>query len=223
MPLVTSIVVNEWQELMVPDEIQDEIQKAKVNQQVYQENEKRLGNWLLANVIDETQYKNMFAENKEKFDKASTLIIKLLELVSVDKDEEEKRIIDFLFAIRLKRIDKWDYKRYVHKIIEKITMYAYYIVIDFVNGKQLKLERIPHASARILPDWTLEVKDKKVYITYFYKSFYSGDSRVSVIFEDESMEIITVGKNPEPGAYLKKRSGLNSKRTQAFLKRIADI
>ena len=50
---------------------------------------------------------------------------------------------------------------------------------------------------RSLPDWTLEIKEEKALIRYYYKSFYNGDQTVKPLYKDDFMEISAVGENPK--------------------------
>mgnify|MGYP007046406359 CR=1 FL=1 len=52
-----------------------------------------------------------------------------------------------------------------------------------------------------MPNWNLVMRRDKAYIKYYYKSFYKGDTREQVIYDDKDMNIVTVGCNPPPRAW----------------------
>lgn len=203
MPLVALPLVNHLKQFMSPQKIQEKIQELEASKLEREEHEKNLSNMLFAKQIDNAQFVSMAAQSKTEREKISRQLIELLGQSTTDQAKEENGISTLLYLLsRKKRIDKNLYKRYAQATIEKITMFAYYIVIDFMNGKQLKLERIPNFNARPLPDWSLEIKNNKAYITYFYKSFYTGDKAKATIYDDDSMKIVTVGRNPVGGEYI---------------------
>ena len=47
----------------------------------------------------------------------------------------------------------------------------------------------------MLPNWSLEVKSRKAYIKYYYKSFYFGDTTESLLYDDQTMRIVSIGNN----------------------------
>lgn len=196
MPLIALSLIKEKQELMISNELQNQIQELELRKKSRIEFEKRLGEMLFRGTIDESQFSTMMEESRKDKEEISKQILELTGKNSVNHQEVKKELSRLLYLLRLKYLDKYLYKKYAQKIISRITIFARYIVIDFMNGKTLKLGRIAFKNARILPDWTLEIKNSKAYIRYYYKSFYNGDLKTTLAYEDDFMEISVVGENP---------------------------
>ncbi len=208
MPLVALPLINDRKQLMLARNIQEKIQELETLKQKRQEHEKELSNMLFRGAIDNAQFAAMAADSRTELAKISQQLIDLRSQASVDRTEEEEKISVLLYLLRLKRIDKHLYKKYVQGTIERINLFAYYLEIEFRNGKKLKLERIPSSSARVLPDWSLQVKNNKAHIMEIY--------------HDSTMRIVTIGTNPTAGAYMIKKSP-NSKRAVAAKEKMADL
>ena len=195
MPLITVPLLEEKKRLLISQDVQDRIAKLEEEKQKQIDYEKKLGKMLLEETIDDAQFAVMAAGSKEKKENISKEIIALMSQSSINRQEEEERIDELLYLLQLKKIDKFLYKKYAQITISRINLFADYIVIEFTNGKKLKLEKMRKKCARILPNWSLEVKKGKAYIKYYYKSFYSGDNSESLLYNDECMRIVSVGNN----------------------------
>ena len=101
----------------------------------------------------------------------------------------------------VKNVEDNLYKKHAQQLIERINIFAYHIEIFFRNGKSFILERIPRWGARIMPNWNFVMRRNKAYIKYYYKSFYQGDERERVLYDDKTMNIVAVGCNPRPKAW----------------------
>ena len=64
-----------------------------------------------------------------------------------------------------------------------------------MNGNKLSLNKIKQKNYRILPNWSLELKEGKAYIKYYYKSFYKGDNTETLLLDDNMMNVTMVGNN----------------------------
>lgn len=197
MPLIALPLLKEKRELLISKDVQNQIQELEMKKQSRIDFEKRLSDMLFKGAIDENQFFVMVQESKAEKEEISKKILELTSQNTVNSKEAEEELSKLLYILRLKHIDPYLYKKYAQKTISRIEIYAWYIVIEFVNGKVLRLERIPYTNARVLPNWTLDIRDGKAYIQYFYKSFYKGDRGTVLVYSDDFMEISIVGKNPE--------------------------
>ena len=197
MPLIALQLIKEKRELMVSSEIQKQIQELELRKKSRIDFERRLGEMLFNGTIDESQFEIMINESRKDKEEISKQIIELTSRNCVNHKEAEKELSRILYILRLKHIDPNLYKKYAQKLISRITVFARYITVDFVNGKGFTLERLAIKNIRSLPDWTLEIKEEKALIRYYYKSFYNGDQTVRLLYKDDFMEISAVGENPK--------------------------
>lgn len=196
MPLIAVPLIKERRKHMISQNIQEKIQKLEMMKQKQLDYEKKLGAMLLDEKIDDAQFTLMAAGSREKKETISKQILELMEQSISNRTEQDEELSKLLYILQLKHIDKHLYKKYAQMTIARIALFACHIEIEFANRKCFTLERIPNRSARGLPDWSLEVKNDKAYIKYYYKNFYKGDTEEQIVLEDEMMKIVTVGKNP---------------------------
>lgn len=179
-----------------------------------------------------------FEEYKEKVKKINEELKSLkdtkIKLSSVNDDDNKKlhdMIVVALGDIKHHKIDDVLYKKLLAEVIEKIIVYPYSINVIFKDGTKLELERIPERNTRVLPSWTIVTDDidnfgidSKIKIYYQYKSFFTAETNdldSTLIYSADGLSIYTIGDNPEPYSYLKKRN--QHKRLARASKRIASL
>lgn len=211
MPIVAIPLLKEYKKNLVEQSTQDKIQKCEAQKQKQLDYERKLGEMLLNGNIDDEQFKLMAAGSKEKREELSRQIIELMKQTSENRKEELRKIQEIIYALKVKKIDKYDYKKYAQKAISKIRLFAYNVEIELVSGSKFSLEKIPERNSRVLPNWSIEINEGKANVTYYYKSFYSGDKTVKTIFENDEISISVAGKNPnsfEKSRFLKEHGEL---------------
>ncbi len=199
MPLMIRPLLEERQAAVVSEETKREMQELESQLHHWENTERQLSDKLFQGIVDDSQFAIMAKHSREEKSRIAQRLLKLKKDSSPDRDAVEKELAKVTYLLRHKRIDSAAYKKYAQKFISRIEISASRILIAFSNRKRLILERIPDRLCRCLPDWLLDVRDGKVEIRYLYKSYYSGDTVSSVIYEDDYMVVLAVGKNPAVG------------------------
>ena len=177
--------------------------------------QKTLANMFQRGSIPDEQFEQLSRDLKNSMEKIRSELLELTATACVDQKkvlEELKLQLHMLQAV--KNVEDNLYKKHAQQLIERINIFAYHIEIFFRNGKSFILERIPRWGARIMPNWNFVMRRNKAYIKYYYKSFYQGDERERVLYDDKTMNIVAVGCNPRPKAWADSPSRRWNWRTQ---------
>lgn len=111
-------------------------------------------------------------------------------------------------------------REFFRGIIKSIHVYAYRVEVRLTTGETFSIERIPVRNARLMPlpmVMTYPAKsfdNTKLRLFYQYKSYKKlpqtpSSSKLKVFFENETLEVGSVGENPAPYA----RTRRNKKKT----------
>lgn len=169
--------------------------------------QKTLANMFQRGSIPDEQFEQLSRDLKNSMEKIRNELLELTATALVDREkvlEELKLQLHMLQVV--KNVKDNLYKKHAQQLIERINIFAYYIEIFFRNGKSFILERIPRWKARIMPNWNFVLRKNKAYISYYYKSFYQGDMRKRVLYDDKTMNIVAVGCNPSPMAWAESKN-----------------
>jgi DNA invertase Pin-like site-specific DNA recombinase len=178
--------------------------------------EKILDRKLVDGDITESEYEQRFDDYKKQKNSLKS------ELLNADVDNSAilKQLQMIAIQITLNgSINDVEYKMLAQKYIHKIVVYADWFSVTMKDGMTVNIERIRIASSRVFPVYIVSKKDK-FHIKYFYKSYNADTADTAernIIYSDDTIEVMTIGRNPAPFEYLKKR---NSKKRLANCKRI---
>lgn len=202
LALVVKPLLEEQKRLLHGHNLDSKMNKLEQERERIMNRQKTLSNMFQRDSISDEQFEQLSRELKNSMEKIRNEILILTATASVDKKKEQEDLKLRLYLLQVcKNVDDNLYKKYAQQMIDRINIFAYHIKIILRNGKAFVLERIPHRGARIMPNWNLVMLKNKAYIKYYYKSFYQGDMRKRLIYDDETMNIVTVGCNPQPKAW----------------------
>lgn len=212
LPLLLPCIEDELKELQNNKEDIAEIQ-IQINR--IEKLESILDKKLVDGDISESEYETRFSLYKKE---KQTLKNKLINS-GADNNKLIKELHDLALYISVfNDIKEVKYKQLAQKYLYRIEVFPEYIVVKMKNGIEVKIERIRMASARVLPTYSVVKEQNGRYtITYHYKTWREENAETKQIYSDKNMDILSIGRNPIPFEYLKKR---NSRKRLAKIKRI---
>ena len=200
--LAVKPLLEEQKRLRYSSNISDKILKLEQEKELVANRQQTIFGMFERNSISDAEYERRSIELKNSEQRIKNELLELNAQASINKEQEQKDLKLQIYMLQVaKNIDDNRYKKYALQLIERINIFAYHIEIRLKNGKSFVLERIPKRGARIMPNWNLVMRRDKAYIKYYYKSFYKGDTREQVIYDDKDMNIVTVGCNPPSRAW----------------------
>jgi|GEM_PF-2246142 len=164
--------------------------------------EKILDRKLVQGEITESEYDNRFDEYKNKKKEIQS---KLLSSTSEGKSTKKALNILMLWISSMNKIRDDVYKYLAIKYIEKIIVFNENIIVKMKSGLEVKIERIRIKNTRSLPCYSLNKSAEKFELVYFYKTA-KEEPIEHTIAETDKIKIITIGRNPKPYEYLRKRN-----------------
>lgn len=206
MPLVALSILQEKKRILRQSKVNDTLAKLEQRKIYLSQRADTLSEMFCRGSIEDEHFEALSRNLKTEQAKIQEQIIEQLGIASIDIEKEKDVLEQCILELQFKKIDDRLYKKYAQAMIERINVFAYHIEVVFKNQKTLMLERIPHRAARVLPDWTIRIRGSKIHIKYYYKSFFKGDRTEQIVFEDETMLIVTVGRNPAPGEWMKSKN-----------------
>lgn len=166
--------------------------------------EKMLDKKYSQGMITDVEYEKRFAEyveTKKKLQQEKNTIDSsrgdnIENAVEIAKQIIDNRIIDLNI-----------YKKIATDVFKDIFVYEDKIEVVLANNTTpITIERFRDKNQRYIPNYTMVENDGKIVVQYFYKTaVLNKDYTINTIFEDDNFIVQTVGKNPAPYEYLKKR------------------
>lgn len=152
--------------------------------------------------ITESDYNTRFAEynNRKK-----TIQATLINSENNTSELKEEIKILLLYISVANKINDDFYKYIAIKYIKEILVFNEYITVVMHSGFTVNIERIRVYNSRVLPTYSLNDNGDKYELVYYYKTA-DIDNTETIIAESDFLRVITVGKNPKPFEYLKKRN-----------------
>ena len=201
MALIVYSILDERKKLNSHKHIKDKIAKLELEKTRLVNKEANFADMFYRGSVEEEQFEKISKLLKQDRERIEKEIMELTAQATVDPQSRKDELQELLYLLQLKFFDCNLYKKYAQQTIKRINIFGYHVEIILNNDRKIILERIAKCASRLLPDWSLSLKGSKAYIKYYYKSFYKGDTREQVIYDDSNMNIITVGCNPKPGAW----------------------
>ena len=206
MALIIQPLIEDYKLISKPKDTKAEEEKLLVRESGLETRKQRITEMYSRGSLDDEQFEQLSAHLKNDLEEIREKLLKLKSYASLDPEKEKREIEELFYVWQLKLISHRLHKTYAQRFIRRIDIYSHSIIIHFTNGKDLTLERIPVRASRVLPDWSVRMTGRKAFIKYYYKSFYKGDTREQVIYDDPSMNIVTVGCNLPPRAWAKSQN-----------------
>lgn len=207
LPFVLVHLLNEKQKNQVNS---DSLAEATLEIEKIEKLEKMLDKKLMNGDMDEAEYEARFSQYREM---KKELQEKQRLLIGGQSNSIAEMIAEILDGIENHTPTSLNlYKKIAPEVFKKILVFPDYVEVYLTGKKEpVKIERIRMASARVMPTWIIyKSLNGKWQFIYKYKSYKQGEKNQpeSIIFEDENTIVKTIGINPKPYEYLKKRKQL---------------
>ena len=206
MALIIQPLIEDYKLLSKPKDTKAEEEKLLVRENALMVKKQKITEMFTRESLDEEQFEVLSKQLKNNLEAIREERLKLKAQISQNPEKIKREIKELIYIWQLKLISHRLHKAYAQRFIRRIDIFSHSITIHLTNGKNIVLERIPVRASRVLPDWSAQMTGRKAFIKYYYKSFYTGDTREQVIYDDPSMNIVTVGCNPPPRAWEQSRN-----------------